>query len=310
MKKKILITPKSFSKAKDKAYELLKPYDVEIIENTTGKTYTEDEMFEKCHDIDGIIVGIDPMNKRVLQNAKNLKAISKYGAGLDNVDLDTAKELGIKVDRAVGTNAESVAELTVGEFFSLARNIPSIVNSVKGGSWDRVIGCELFGKTVGIVGLGAIGREVARMAYGLGMKILGYDPYFNDKTFFEKYDIKMVSLDEIFKAADFITLHLPLNNETENMINKDRLSTMKKTAFIVNNARGGLVNEDDLYDALKNGVIAGAAEDVFSKEPPEKDNKLLQLSNFYLTPHIGAYTHEATEKMVIKSTQNLINMLK
>lgn len=310
--KKILITPRSFNKAKDKAEEILKDYEeIEIVENNTGRTLNEDEMLELCSDIDGIIVGIDPMNEKVLKNAKNLKAISKYGAGLDNIDLDIAKELGIEVDRAVATNAMSVAEVAVGLMFAIARGIVPAAHSVKNGGWDRgdSAGRELYGKTVGIVGLGAIGREVARMSKGIGMNILGYDPYLNDKDLIDQYEISMMELDDLFKKSDFITLHSPLTDETEHMVNKETLSIMKPSAYLINTSRGGLVDEEALYDALINGIIAGAAQDVFSKEPAG-EHKLLTLSNFVLTPHIGAYTEEATERMVVQSTQNLVRMLK
>jgi D-3-phosphoglycerate dehydrogenase len=308
MRKKILITPKSFRGSMDKAMELLMPYNYEIIENTSGKTYAEDQMLEFCSDIDGIIVGIDPISEKVLRNAKNLKAISKYGAGLDNVDLNVAEELGIQVDRALATNATSVAELAVGFFFDLARNIILSALSVKKNGWGRAIGREITGKTVGIVGLGAIGREVARMCSGLGMSIIAYDPYFKDNSFLEKNSIKLTVLEEVFKEADFISLHSPLTQETENMINKNTLALMKKSAYLVNTSRGGLIDEDALYEALSNGTIAGAAADVFSQEPAG-EHKLMTLDNFILTAHIGAFTAEATEKMVIQSTKNLIRML-
>lgn len=308
MKRKILITPKSFSNAKQKAMELLNQFDFEIIENTTGKTYNEEQMKELCSDIDGIIVGIDPMGENVLRNAKKLKAISKYGAGLDNVDLKTAEDLGIKVDRALATNATSVAELAVGMFFNLSRNIIPSAISVKNNGWSRIIGQELTGKTVGIVGLGAIGREVARMSYGIGMNIIAYDPYFKDETFIAQYKITISEIEDLFSNCDYVSLHLPLTEETENIINSKTLSMMKKSAYIVNTSRGGLIDEDALYDALSKGIIAGAAADVFSTEPAG-EHKLLTLENFILTAHIGAFTKEATEKMVIQSTKNLIRML-
>jgi D-3-phosphoglycerate dehydrogenase len=305
---KILITPRSFVKAKDKALELFKNYDFEIIENTTGETFNEEEMIDICSDIDGIIVGVDPMTEKVLNSAKKLRAISKYGAGLDNIDLNIAKERGIKVERAVATNSTSVAELAVGLFFSIARSIESSARSVRNGGWGRTVGCELTAKTVGIIGLGSIGREVARMAHGLGMKIIGYDPYFNDEIYFKKMEIQKKGLDELYANSDFISLHLPLTNETKHMINSETLSMMKKTAYIINTSRGSLVDEDALYEALVNGVIAGAAQDVFSKEPPGK-HKLLELDNFILTAHIGAQTKEAVERMAVQSTKNLIKML-
>jgi len=310
MIKKVLITPKSFSQAGDAPYKLLREAGFEIIENKTGKTLDEAQLIEQCKDIDGIIVGIDPVTEAVLKNAKQLKAISKYGAGLDNIDLEAAKNLGIKVERAAGTNAVSVAELAIGLFFSMARSIPVVSGITKSGKWDRVKGVELTGKTVGIIGFGNIGREVARMAFGIGMKIMVYDPFLDEgNEYIKKYSVKAGELEEVIKEADFLTLHLPNTEETRHMINRDSLASMKKTAYLVNTSRGELVDEEALYEALTNGVIAGAAEDVFSKEPPE-GHKLLTLDNFVLTAHIGGFTVEAVEKMAVQSALNLIEMLK
>jgi D-3-phosphoglycerate dehydrogenase len=306
---KILITPRSFPQSGEMAYRLFKEHNLEIIENRTGKTLTEDEMAEQCRDIDGIIVGLDPMTEKVLKSAKNLKAISKYGAGLDNIDLKVAEQLGIKVDRAAGTNATSVAELAVGLFFTLARSIPVISANTKSGGWDRVRGVELNGKTAGILGLGNVGREVARMASGLGMNIMAYDPYLDPKDeCINRYSITMAKDEDVIRNADFLSLHLPLTDETKYVISNRTLGIMKKTAYLVNTSRGELVNEEDLYEALSTGKIAGTAEDVFSREPAG-DHKLLSLDNFVLTSHIGAYTVEANAKMAIRSAENLLRML-
>jgi D-3-phosphoglycerate dehydrogenase len=309
MKKKILITPKSFFRARNKAEEIFSQYQLEIVENNTGKTLTKQQMMELCKDVDGIIVGIDPMDEEVLRSAQKLKAISKYGVGLDNIDLKVAEELGIIISRAEGANTRSVAELTIGLLFAISRSIPKTVTDVKVGKWDRTIGVELLEKTVGIIGLGAIGREVAKMSASLGMKIMAYDPYFNDVELAKAMNVTMTDITEVLEKADFVTLHLPLNKGTNKMINREALSKMKQTAYLINTARGELVDEDALYDALESGTIAGAAQDVFSQEPPTNDNKLLSLNNFILTPHIGAYTKEATERMVVTSAKNLMEML-
>lgn len=306
--KKILVTPKSFLQSKEKAYAILRQYDAEVVENTSGKTLSEEQMLQYCVDIDGMIVGIDPVSEKVLRNAPKLKAISKYGAGLDNIDMKTAGELGIKVARAAGTNAVSVAELAVGMFFVLSRSIVNTAVNVKKGAWSRAAGKEILGKTVGIIGLGAIGREVARMSLGLGMMILAYDPYVGGDEVLDKYSVESVSLQEVFERSDFISLHLPLTTDTQYIVNKNTLGRMKKTAFLVNTSRGELVDEEELYFSLKEGAIAGAAQDVFSKEPPG-EHKLLALDNFILTPHIGAYTTEATERMAVASAGNLARML-
>lgn len=308
--KKILITPRSFQQSGEESSNLLKQNGFELVFNTTGKTLTEEQMLEQCAEVDGLIVGVDPVTAKVLQNSKRLKAVSKYGAGLDNIDIKVSEELGIRVDKAAGTNATSVAELAVGLFFSLARSISFASISTKTGGWERKKGVELTGKIVGILGMGNIGKEVARMVYGLGMKVIAYDPYLNpEDACISKYSIKMLAIEDVISQADFLTLHLPLTDETKYMINEKTLDRMKPTAYLVNTSRGELINEDALYVALSENVIAGAAEDVFSKEPPE-GHKLLCLDNFILTSHIGAFTTEANKKMALRSTLNLIDMLK
>jgi len=307
---RILITPRSFVQSGEKAIQRLREEGFQLVFNETGKTLSEEQLMEQCADVDGIIVGIDPLTENVLKHAGKLKAISKYGAGLDNVDTRAADALNIKVDRAAGTNATSVAELAVGLFFSLARWIPFASSSTKAGGWERKKGVELYGKTVGIIGMGNIGKEVARMAHGLGMNVIAYDPYINDNdAAISRYSIGMHELTHIYKNADFISLHLPLTEETRHMISRESLSMMKSTALLVNTSRGELVDEDALYQALMEGVIAGAAEDVFSKEPPG-ESLLPGLDNFILTSHIGAFTGEANERMAMVSAENMIRLLK
>jgi len=311
MSEKILITPKSFRNHKQKAYPLLESKGYEIIENNLGRTMTETEIIECAkEDVVGIIIGVDPLPASVLKELKDLKAISKYGVGMDNIDLDKAAELGIKVRNAVGTNSISVAELAIALIFTLARNIPVNSANVKNGGWSRTHGFELTGKKLGLIGGGMIGREVARRARGLEMQVSIYDPWFRDEQFLNKYGItRLEDLNELFSQSDIISLHVPVTAETRNIINKDSLSRMKSNAILINTSRGELVDEQALYDALVSGQIAGAAQDVFSSEPPAKDEKLLTLQNFILTPHIGAFTDEAGEKMALVSTNNLLEML-
>lgn len=310
MGKKILITPKSYGTYKNIAHPLIREQGYEIIENTLGRTMTEDEIISYAKsDVVGIIVGVDPLSARVLTECKDLKAVSKYGMGLDNIDLETAKARNIKVDRAVGTNNISVAELAIGLMLSMARSIPYVTNGVKEGAWARVMGCELFNKKLGLVGCGLIGEEVCKRALGLGMKVLIYDPYIGDHIFNNPNITKCKNVDELCSESDFISLHAPLTNETREIINEHTLELMKPTAILINTSRGELVDEEALYEALVNNKIKGAAQDVFSSEPPAEDEKLLKLDNFILTSHIGAYTREAVEKMVIISTKNLLRML-
>lgn len=307
---KVLITPRSFVQSGQKALQLLKEAGYELILNESGKTFSEDEMIEQCSEVDAVIVGIDPMTQNVITRATRLKAISKYGAGLDNIDIGTATAKGIRIDKAAGTNATSVAELAVGLFFSLARWIPLISSKNKAGGWERRRGIELKGKTAGIIGMGNIGKEVARMCFGLGMEIMAYDPYINaEDQAIRDYSVRLEDLPSIFKNADFISMHLPLTDETRNMVNRQTLAMMKPTTFLVNTSRGELVDEQALCFALQTEVIAGAASDVFSKEPP-CDDPILGLDNFILTSHIGAFTQEANEKMAMVSAQNLIRMMR
>lgn len=311
MSRKILITPKSYKSYKEEAHALLRENSYEIIENDLGRTMTEEEIIQHAkEDVVGIIIGVDPLPAYVLEQCKDLRAISKYGVGMDNIDLKRAEELGIKVNNAVGTNNVSVAEHAIALMFSLSRDIPSISKGVKSGGWDRVIGSEITGKTLGLIGGGQIGKEVAKRAVGLGMHVKIYDPFFNDETFLQTYAIQLcLDLDHLYKESDIISLHVPATPETSGMIDRRALEKMKSTALLINTSRGELVDEEALYEALVNKKIAGAAQDVFSSEPPQPGEKLLDLDCFLLTPHIGAFTNEAVQKMVNVSTQNLIDML-
>lgn len=306
---KIAITPRSFPEAGAPALQWLreKGYDIEL--NTTGKVLDETGMARFCNGAEGLIVGIDPVTVAVMDANPQLRVISKYGAGLDNIDLKAASDRGIQVMNAGSANALSVAELAVGLFFGLARCIQFAVASTKAGGWARKKGIELFGKTVGIVGLGNIGREVARIARGIGMNAVAYDPYvMPDSPAVAALGIDLKPLGEVLSVADFVTLHLPATDETRHIINRDTLRLMKLSACLVNTSRGELVDEEALYEALTQGVIAGAASDVFSKEPPGS-HPLLALDNFILTSHIGAYTGEANRRMAETAVGNILNML-
>lgn len=308
---KVLITPKSFRNYGERTYPLLRSLGYEIIENCTGRTLTEDEIIELAKEnVVGIIIGIDPLTERVLRNCKDLKAISKYGVGLDNIDLSVARMLNIEVNNAAGSNNISVAELAIALMFEAARRISVMSNNVREGNWDRVRGMELTGKTIGIIGGGQIGKEVALRAQGLCMEVVIYDPYFKDLKFLKKHKISLCdSLDKALSLSDIVSLHLPLTQETKQIINAKTLRKMKSTAILINTSRGELINEEDLFEALRESVIAFSAQDVFSIEPPSSDEQLLTLENFVLTPHAGAFTSEAGERMALYSTNNLIEML-
>lgn len=307
MTKRILITPRSFGKTSNAPFEILERYGYEIIKNSSGKQYTEEELLNIVEDIDGMIVGLDTISAKVLHRAKNLKVITKYGVGLDNIDLETAKKLGIKVTYTPGANNESVADHAFALMLSLSRNIIKLDKIVRDKGWEKIIGCEIYGKTIGIVGTGAIGRGVAKRAKGFDMEVLAYDIY-PDHDFAAKNGIKYVDKRTLLEKSDFITLHVPLTDEMYHFIDEEELNLMKNTAYIINTARGGIVNEEALYRALKDGRIAGAALDVFEIEPPVS-NKLLELDNVILSPHCGASTIDATNRMGMMAVEGLISVL-
>ncbi|ADL08627.1 phosphoglycerate dehydrogenase [Thermosediminibacter oceani] len=307
MRKKVLITPRSFGKTSNVPFEMLKKYDYEILINNSGKPYEESELIKIIRDVDGIIVGLDKITSNVLKNAKKLKVITKYGVGVDNIDIEEADKLGVKITYTPGANTESVADLTFSLMLCLSRNVIKLDNIVRSNKWEKIIGCEVYGKTLGIVGTGNIGRSVAKRATGFDMRILAYDKY-PDYDFANKLGVKYVDKKTLFEEADFITLHLPLNKETYHFVDEEEFNLMKNTAYIINTSRGGIINEAVLYNALKNKKIAGAALDVFEEEPP-LNSKLFELDNLILSPHCGAATIEASERMAIMAVEGLISVL-
>ena len=245
----------------------------------------------------------------IIEAANNLKVIGRAGIGLDNVDIPAASQRGIVVMNTPEGNTITTAEHTMSMIMAVSRNIPRATASLKDGKWEKkkLQGRELFNKTLGVIGAGHIGQIVAERAKGMKMKVIVYDPYIKPETL-EKLDLEPVSLDELFQRSDYITIHTPKTDETTNMINRDTLAKMKKGAMLINCARGGIVNEDDLYDALESGYLAGAALDVFSTEPPGKI-KLMSLPNFICTPHLGASTREAQDNVARDVAEQIIGYL-
>lgn len=245
----------------------------------------------------------------IIEAARNLKVIGRAGSGLDNVDKIAATKKGIVVMNTPGGNTITTAEHTIAHIVSLARLIPQATASMKAGKWEKkkFMGVELFNKTLGVVGIGNIGGEVAKRMQAFGMNIIAYDPFFSeDKA--KTMGVEKVEIPELFKRADFITIHTPLTPETKYLINKKSLKTMKQSVRIINCARGGIINETDLYEALVAGKVAGAALDVFEKEPPE-NNPLLSLDNVIFTPHLGASTKEAQENVAVAVAEQIVDYL-
>ena len=256
-----------------------------------------ENLVDVVSDIDGwIIRSGTKINENIISKAKKLKVIGRAGVGVDNIDIDASTENGIVVMNVPDGNTISAAEHTMALLSALSRNIQKGHMSLMQGQWKRseLVGNELKGKVLGVVGLGKIGREVIKRASGYDMNIIGYDPYVN-KSLFDPEKIKIVSFNDLLIESDYISVHVPLIEATKNLFNSDNLSKLKPSCRIVNVARGGIINEQDLSKALNDGIIKGAAIDVFESEPIDKDNPLLNAKNILLTPHLGASTSEAKE---------------
>jgi len=273
---------------------------------------SEDELTQIIGEYDGLIVRSGTkVTAKALANPGKLKAIARAGVGVDNIDVPEATRKGILVMNTPGGNTLSAAEHTMALILSMSRNVVPACNSLKGGAWDRkkYMGNQLNGKVLGVIGLGRIGMAVAEMAKGFNMKILGYDPLAAPADA-EKLGVEVTqTIESIFKEADYITVHVPKNEQTLNMIDAKQIKMMKPTVRLVNCARGGIINEDALYDALAEGAIAGAALDVYPKEPPE-NTRFTKFENCLVTPHLGASTEEAQVDVAIEAARNLVDAIK
>ena len=298
---KVLIT----DPISDKGLELLKNNNIEIIYEPD---LSPEELLKASKNIDGWIIrsGTKILKENII-NSPKLQIIGRAGVGVDNIDIETATSKGIIVMNVPDGNTVSAAEHTVAMMLSLSRNIQLGHLSLSSGNWDRhkLTGSELQDKVLGVVGLGKIGREVIKRALGYEMSILGYDPYVSQE-FFDSKEVEVVSLDDLTKKSDYITLHVPLNQATKDLFNLDRLKMMKATARIINVARGGIINEEDVAYALNNDIIAGAAIDVFVSEPLNKKSLLLKTKNILHTPHLGASTYEAKEGVSLAICKQII----
>ncbi|HAR45490.1 MAG: phosphoglycerate dehydrogenase [Nitrospirae bacterium GWC2_57_13] len=293
----------------------LSPSGVEILKKAglevDARSKTSVEEIEKIiGDYDALIIrSATKVTAALLEKATKLKVVGRAGSGLDNVDIPAATKKGVAVMNTPGGNTVTTAEHTIGMLFACARMIPQAYASLREGKWEKkkYEGVELFDKTMGIIGLGAIGGVVAVRCVAMGMKVLAYDPFISPEKA-KSMNIELADLPTIYRNADFITLHTPKTKETANLINKDTIGQMKDGVRIINCARGGIVNEQDLYEALKSGKVGGAAFDVFDKEPPE-NHPLLTLENFIATPHLGASTREAQENVAVAVAEQVVDYL-
>ena len=304
---RILITPRSFGKPDPSLIEQSKALGWDTVRNHFGTILSENQLKELIVDCDGMIAGVDPISADVLRAAPSLKAIARYGVGTDNVDLDYCRKHQIKVSRTLGANTEAVADYTFALMMAVARKVVQIDQLCRAGNWQKVISGDVYGKTLGLIGLGAIGRAVTRRAQGFSMRILAYDVQW-DADWATEHQVERVSLDTIYQHSDFISLHVPLLPETRMMIGEKELALCRPGAILINTARGGLIDETALLAALQKGHLAGAGLDAFEHEPPE--NPLwFSLPQVVLGSHTAASTELAAREMGQMALNNLIRDL-
>ena len=307
MREKILTTPRSYGKNMPQLFEQLEKAGYEVVRNTTGGILEKEQMKALIADCVGVIVGVDPLDAEVLACAPKLRAIAKYGVGVDNIDLDYCKAHGIKVSRTVGANSEAVADYAMTLMMAVARKAVMIDRRCRKLDWGKISTRDVSHATLGLFGLGAIGKHVAKRAQGFGMKVLAYDPYWPEE-YAKENNIERADAETIFRTADFISLHLPLMDSTRNFVGEKEIAMMKKDAILINTARGGLIDEAALLKALKEERIYGAGIDAFAHEPPE-DPAWFELDNVVLGSHCAASTRGATENMGVMATENIIRDL-
>ena len=298
----VAVTPRSFRETPGAHHEALSEHGLEARFPKVDRLLSADEMVDLVRGCSGLIVGLDPVGVGILE-AGPLRAVVKYGSGLDNIDTKLLEQRGVPLDTTEGANSRSVAELAIALLFALARSVVVHDRLIRGGDWKRRNGMELAGKRLGIVGYGTIGKEVARIALGLGMRVVAHDPYAKVEG------VESAPLDTLISTSDAISLHLPLTEQTRSIIGPREVRLFRSGALLVNTARGGLVDEQALADALDHGRLGGAAFDAFGEEPPGP-SPLLELPNFISSPHVGAATYEAIIRSGVMAVEKVARLLK
>jgi len=306
---RVLVTPTTFGMYDKRLRQELETTVGEVIYNQRGRRLASNELRELLPGCDGFIAGLDLVDGAALESADRLKVIARYGVGVDNIDLKTAAKKKIMVTNTPHANAVSVAELTVALLLSMARSIPEAAASVREGRWPRLHGQVLAGKTIGLIGFGSVGREVAKRLQSWELTVLACDP-FGDEDLARSLDVRLVDLQELIRKADFISVHVPLLSETRHLVNADILAQMKRGAYLINTARGEILDEHALLAALDSGQLAGAALDVFTDEPPTIDSPLRGHPRLIATPHCAAHTDGAADGMGWQSLRDCIAVLR
>lgn len=304
---KVLVTPRSFGKTDPTLFDRLHAAGIEYSRNDTGGILDAAAMKARLADCEGLIVGVDPVSAEVLEAAPKLRAVAKYGVGLDNIDLAACEARGIRVSRTLGAPTEAVADYTLALMLAVARKVPLIDARCRHKDWSKITGTDLFGATLGIIGLGSIGKAVVRRARGFSMKVLAHDLYWDD-AYAAENGIERADVERICREADFISLHTVLDDSTRHMINAERLAMMKPTAILINTARGGLIDGAALLAALKEGRIYGAGLDVFEEEPPAEEG-WYTLDNLVMGSHCSSSTPGSSNTMGRMAVDNLLKDL-
>lgn len=305
---RVLIGSRTFGKASAEHIARLEAAGCDVIPNTLGRAYRADELKEALRGVDAIITGTDALTAEVIDGADALRTIAKHGVGLDNIDLEAARGRGIVVSATAGAIHDSVADHTLALLLALARKVVEAHRDVTAGGWGGHMGMELRGKTMGIVGLGRIGKEVCVRAQAFGMRVVAHDPY-PDEAFAAAHEVTFVPLGELLDTSDIVSLHAAGGGAGGHLIGAAELEQMRPSAFLVNTARGGLVDEAALARALRAGRLAGAGLDVFAQEPPT-GSPLLGLPNVVLTPHAAGFTREGLLRMGDMAVENCLRALR
>jgi D-3-phosphoglycerate dehydrogenase / 2-oxoglutarate reductase len=306
---KVLIAPQALAGLEGAHLEVLRQAGFELAFPPRAVQMTEAELLEQLPGVRASVAGSEPYTRRVFDAHPNLRVIARAGVGFDAVDVAAATERGVVVTVTPNTNQDAVAEHTFLLMLGLVKNIISQHHGTKSGTWPRGTNLPLRGRSLGLAGLGRIGKAVAVRGAAFGMPLLAYEPY-PDAAFVARYNIKLVSWEQLLRESDFVSLHLPLTAESKYLMNRRTLALMKPTAFLINTARGGLVCEADLLEALKAGKLAGAGLDVFEEEPPPKDHPLFALDNVLLTPHAAGVDLQSRNDMALSAAQAIVSLSK
>lgn len=302
---KVLVTATNYSKYCSAGKKILEEAGCEIIENPHGRPYTLEELKGIVPEVDGVVVGVDTWNEKVFRLAPKLKAMARFGVGVDNIDLEAAKAHGIIVSNSPGINSTAVAEQAVSLMLCLTREVPRMNAAVKQGGWPRPMFHELKSRTIGFLGFGAIARNAAEMLAGFHPRMIAYDMYPNQEAA-ARLGVGMVSQKEVLEQSDILSIHLPATAATKHLINRDTIAAMKTGVIIVNTARGSIVNEGHMAEAMQAGKVGAFGTDVFEREPVDLAGPLFRMENYIATPHVSAETYENCEATSVVTAKALL----